>query len=213
VSEHPRFESLEGLRGTGKSTVTPLLAAARRAVIVPTVPDFYQPLRREIDERVGVDSRLCFYLSALLTAAEQIRRYLDDGSPVVVESYFARCLTTHQSLGARIGISLPTDLPQPITYLLVCSEHERRRRLAGREKPISRWDTLGEEATERITNAYTKFPTHLVDTTGATPHQVVRAIVDIDKEGAVDHAVTQPVGEHPHVLPPVFRRVEGTRLP
>ncbi|WP_370665622.1 hypothetical protein [Streptomyces sp. IBSBF 2507] len=49
MPDHPRFESLEGLRGTGKSTVAPMLAAARQAVLVPTVPALYQPLRAAVD--------------------------------------------------------------------------------------------------------------------------------------------------------------------
>jgi predicted kinase len=82
------FESLEGLRGTGKSTVAPLLAAARGAVVVLAVPPSYQPLRREIDRRENAEARLCFYLSALFTATDEIQRHLSAGVPVVVERYF-----------------------------------------------------------------------------------------------------------------------------
>ncbi|MEU6363879.1 hypothetical protein [Streptomyces albidoflavus] len=90
MSDGPLFESLEGLRGTGKSTIAPMLAAARRAVLVPTVPLFYQPLRREVDRRANTEARMCFYLSALFTVTDEIRRLLAEGTSVVVESYFAR---------------------------------------------------------------------------------------------------------------------------
>lgn len=69
MCDQPLFESFEGLRGTGKSTLAPLLAAARQAVLVPTVPPFYESLRQEIDQRGNVEARLCFYLSALFTAS------------------------------------------------------------------------------------------------------------------------------------------------
>ncbi|GAA2129151.1 hypothetical protein GCM10009760_00070 [Kitasatospora kazusensis] len=213
MSDHPPFESLEGLRGTGKSTIAPMLAAAREAVLVPTVPDFYQPLRQQVDHRTSVEARMSLYLSALFTAAEQVQRYLDVGIPVVVESYFARCLATHQACGAHLGITLPPDLPQPVTYQLVCSDSERRRRLARRDKPISRWDALGENASEQITAAYTQFPMYQVDTTGLAPDQVVQAILATDTQGAHRRADTEPVGAHPHLLPPVPRRAEGARLP
>lgn len=211
MPDHPQFESLEGLRGTGKSTVAPMLAAARGAVLVPTVPLFYQPLRRQIDLRDNVEARMCFYLSALFTAADEIHRYLAAGIPVVVESYFARCLATHRAYGARLGVRLPPDLPQPVIYQLVCTESERRRRLAGRIKPVSRWDALGEEAADRITDAYAEFPMRPVDTTGLSPDQVVDAIIAIDTKGA-RRGDPEPVGAHPHVLPPVPRRAEGARL-
>ncbi|MFB8382197.1 hypothetical protein [Streptomyces rubiginosohelvolus] len=112
-----------------------MLAAARQAVLVATVPLPYQPLRQALDERTNVEARMCFYLSGLLTAAEVIQHHLDAGVPVVVESYFARCLTTHRALGARLGITLPSWLPTPATYHLVCDDDERQRRLAGRSKP------------------------------------------------------------------------------
>src|SRR5690349_12345096 len=104
VPDRPLFEALEGLRGTGKSTVAPLLAAARGAVLVPTVPPFYQHLRRQVDRRGSVEARLCFYLSALFTTVEEIRHHLAAGTPVVVESYFARCLVYHRAFGARLGV-------------------------------------------------------------------------------------------------------------
>ncbi|MGW3667419.1 AAA family ATPase [Streptomyces sp. NPDC005141] len=213
MPDRPRFESLEGLRGTGKSTLALMLAAARQAVLVPTVPAPYQPLRHAVDERTNVEARMCLYLSALFTAAEEIQRHLDAGVPVVVESYFARCLANHWALGARLGVTLPSWLPTPVTYHLVCADDERQRRLAGRNKPTSRWDVLIESVTERVTDAYASFPTHRIDTTGRSPDEVLRVITDTDTQGAHSHADTEPVGAHPHLLPPVPRRPAGTRRP
>ncbi|WP_329230240.1 hypothetical protein OG488_17185 [Streptomyces sp. NBC_01460] len=213
MPERPRFESLEGLRGTGKSTLAPMLAAARQAVLVPTVPSLYQPLRHAVDERTNVEARMCLYLSALFTAAEEIQHHLDAGTSVVVESYFARCLATHRGLGARLGVTLPNLLPTPVTYHLVCQDAERQRRLAGRNKPASRWDVLVESASDRVMDAYVSFPMHHVDTTGRGPDEVLRVIMDTDRQGAHSHADTEPVGAHPHLLPPVPRSLAGTRRP
>ncbi|MEU6848369.1 AAA family ATPase [Actinacidiphila alni] len=210
MPDQPLFESLEGLRGTGKSTVAPLLAAARGAVLIPTVPALYQPLRREIDARDNVEARMAFYLSALFTATDDIRAHLSAGTPVVVDSYFARCLANHRAYGSRLGITLPPDLPEPVTYSLVCDETERRRRLAARHKPTSRWDGLAEEIAEQITHAYAPFPMHRVNTTGRTPEQIVHAILDVTAQG-VSGADPEPVGAHPHLLPPVPRGSVGTR--
>ncbi|MFJ4772879.1 hypothetical protein ACIP88_27905 [Streptomyces uncialis] len=211
MSDQPLFESLEGLRGTGKSTIAPMLAAARGAVLVPTVPPFYQPLRREVDRRGSAEARLCFYLSALFTATDEIRRCLASGLPVVVESYFARCLTSHRVLGAGLGITLPPGLPQPTTFQLVCTESERQRRLNQRGKPVSRWDDLIENAADRVAGAYAEFPMRRVDTTGLGPDEVLQAILAADTRGAHHRADTEPVGAHPHLLPSVPRRSEGTR--
>jgi predicted kinase len=194
VPDASLFESLEGLRGTGKSTVAPLLAAARGAVLVPTVPALFQPLRREIDARDNVEARMAFYLSALFTATDDIRRHLSAGTPAVVDSYFARCLANHRAYGSRLDVSLPPDLPEPVTYSLTCVQEERRRRLSARHKPVSRWDGLAEEVAEQITHAHAPFPTHRVDTTDRTSEQVVHAILDVTSRFA-------PASHDPSVTP------------
>ncbi len=180
MRERQLFESIEGLPGTGKSTVAPMLAEVREAVLLPTVPSFYQSLRRELDVYDNPDARMCFFLSALFTAVDQIRRYLDSGIPVVVESYFARCLTTHRVFGAHVEVTLPRDLPQPVIYQLICDPHERRQRLARRRKPTTRWDTIGEQNADRLADAYLQFPVHQVETTGKRPEQVVQAILSLN---------------------------------
>ena len=70
-------------------------------MLVPTVPPCYQALRRKLDQSGNIDARFCFFLPALFTAADQIRRHLNAGTPVVVESYFACCLSTHRVFGGR----------------------------------------------------------------------------------------------------------------
>ncbi|WP_326698865.1 hypothetical protein OG909_17095 [Streptomyces sp. NBC_01754] len=95
----------------------------------------------------------CFYLSALLTAADQIQQYLSAGTPVVVESYFARCLADHRAFGTRLSVPLPAGLPRPVTHHLGYGEDERHRSLAGREKPVPRGDALAEITADEITDA------------------------------------------------------------
>lgn len=209
MSDPASLESVEGLRGTGKSTLAPMLAAARGAVLVPTVPPAYQVLRQEVDRLGNVEARMCFYLSALFTATDQIQRYLSAGTPVVVESYFARCLANHRAFGANLSVSLPPGIPRPVTHYLVCAEDERQRRLARRDKPVSRWDTLAEITADKITDAYASFPMHRVNTTGLTPDEALRAVLSTHPQGEQPRADTQHVAAHPHLLPPVPRRAEG----
>ncbi|MFD9866870.1 hypothetical protein ACFXI8_03695 [Streptomyces niveus] len=203
------FESLEGLRGTGKSTLAPMLAATRGAVLVPTVPPAYRALRRELDRQGNVEARMSFYLSALFTAAEQIRHYLSAGVPVVVESYFARCLANHRAFGTGLDVSLPPGLPRPVTYYLVCAEAERHSRLATRDKPVSRWDALAEVVADQITDAYTSFPMRRVNTTGLKPDEVLRRVLATNPQGDRASADIEHVAAHPHLLPAVPRGAEG----
>ncbi|WP_371629965.1 hypothetical protein OG892_21080 [Streptomyces sp. NBC_00341] len=152
---------------------------------------------------------MCFYLSALFTANDQIQRYLSAGIPVVVESYFARCLANHRAFGADLSVSLPPGIPRPITYYLVCAEDERQRRPAG-DKPVSRWDALAEITADKITDAYASFPMHRVNTTGLTPDEVLQAVLSTDPQREQASAGTEHVAAHPYLLPSVPRRAEGT---
>ncbi|MEU9533088.1 hypothetical protein AB0D00_12290 [Streptomyces sp. NPDC048213] len=186
-----------------------MLAAARDAVLVPTVPTAYRALRRDVDRLGNPEARMCFYLSALFTAADQIQRYLSAGTPVVVESYFARCLANHRAFGADLSVSLPPGIPHPVTYYLVCAEDERRSRLVRRDKPVSRWDALAEIAVDKITDAYASFPMYRVNTTGLTPDEVLRAVLSTHPQGERTSAHPQHVAAHPHLLPSVPRRAEG----
>jgi hypothetical protein len=145
---------------------------------------------------------MCLFLSALFTATDQILRYLDAGIPVVVESYFARCLTTHREFGARLDVVLPSDLPEPVTYQLTCAPHERLRRLAQRDRAMTKWDVLAEKSAQSLAEATNAWTTHLIDTTATTPAQVVRTILSLNTS-EVRHANHQPLGADSDILSPV----------
>ncbi|EDY43099.1 hypothetical protein [Streptomyces sp. SPB074] len=72
--------------------------------------------------------------------SETIRGHPDAGASVLVKSCFARCLTPHRALGARLGVTLPDSLPRPLTYCLHRDEAEHRRRLAARDRLLSHRD-------------------------------------------------------------------------
>ncbi|MFD4353392.1 hypothetical protein ACFWPX_12590 [Nocardia sp. NPDC058518] len=150
---------------------------------------------------------MCLFLSALFTATDQIVRYLDAGIPVVVESYFARCLTTHRAFGARLGIALPSDLPEPVTYQLTCAPNERLRRLAQRDSAMTKWDILAEQSAQSLTEATDTWTTHHIDTTATNPADVVRTILSLNTSEA-EYAYHQPLGADPDVLSTVRTRTE-----
>jgi hypothetical protein len=84
--------------------------------------------------------------------------------------------------------------------------------LVKREKPITRWDALGDEFAERISDAYAQFPIRRFDTIGLHADQVVNAILAVDTEGATCGADTEILGGRADVLPAVSRRVEAAEM-
>lgn len=201
----PLFIALEGPRGAGKSTIAAPLADALNADLLPTVPPEYQPLRRYLDEHGrSPDARYALFLSALLTAADQIRERLERGRGVVVESYFARAAATHRGYGSTLHVQLPAHVPWPTIYRLECDPAHRARRTAQRAKPDTWWDLLAERNSAAIDQAYTRFPAHRIDTTGRTPAQSLAEILAHKEACTCGHA--QPLGLDPHLLPAVSRR-------
>lgn len=182
MSTSPRFISLEGLSGVGKSTVLQLLAEELKAEIVATVPKEFTNLRRFMDcsDRSLINARFCFFLSAVLYSEEKIRMVLAGGRSVVAESHLYRTIAFHRGMGSELSIGLPTDIlmPNPVFHL-VCEDEERRRRRKERVKAETFWDRLAEQHTVAVLREYYQFSMTYVDTTRRSPEAVVAFIQEV----------------------------------
>jgi thymidylate kinase len=177
-TQPPVFIALEGLRGCGKSTLAPLLAARLGAQHMPTFPREYQQARAFLDHHShDVNARAHLFLSALMITADRVRDLLDAGTSVVIDSYIQRTVATHRAYGATIDLAEPADLPAPITILLECTSAARAVRLRDRVKQATWWDELADQVADRIEDEYSRFAGHRVDTTGKQPHETLAAIL------------------------------------
>jgi thymidylate kinase len=174
------FVALEGLRGSGKSTIAPMLAQAIGAEQVATFPAEYTEARAFLDWRShDPDARAHLFVSALLVTAERVRAIMEIGSSVVIDSFTQRTVVTHRAFGAAMDLILPKDLPSPITFHLECSADERQARIRGRDKLTTWWDELADDLADRIEQEYATFPGHRIDTTNQRPEQTVQTIMTI----------------------------------
>lgn len=174
------FISLEGLSGVGKSTVSKLLANKIGAEIVGTIPEIFDGLRKTIDasETTSINARFLFYLSAVLEGEKQVRKLLNAGETVVVESYLYRTIAFHRGMGSEFGVSIPNDVLMPGTiFHLTCDQSERKARREKRKKKETHWDFLAEKNAKAILREYSEFPMEVVDTTYLTPEDVVEELV------------------------------------
>jgi len=198
------FVALEGLGGVGKSTVAPLLAAELVAVLMPSIPDLFQQLRRCFTVERQVDARYLYFLSALCWTAGEIEQAVTEGSTVVVESYFARATAFHRAMGSGLMVVVPESLIRPdVSFHLVCDEGVRQERLARRPRHHGLWDRLAENASSAILHEYWAFPMHRIDTTMSDPLEVVRNILLHPLDGGCDCADTEPLAGHSNLLSPV----------
>jgi len=177
-SEHP-FIVFEGIDGTGKSTVSALVAEKIGATRVATPMEPYASIRPKFSEETWnpLDS-FKFYLEAVKYASGQIEQMCQDGA-VVCDRFIASTYAYHTGMGlspetAKAMIE-EADLLQPtIGIQLEAIDEVIERRLAHRgSKPLKK------EWLEKIRKSYELFNYTIVDTTNLTPEEVANNIVDI----------------------------------
>jgi thymidylate kinase len=146
---------LEGLSATGKSTLAPLVAMQLGAAWVRSIPPSFEVARREIDGHDDVNVRHLFYATALAVQTLAIRRRLDAGETIVLESYIDRANAFHRAMGSTIVIDESVFINPRITVLIECQEEERLRRLAARPpQRVNPWQARSETVAEDIRKHY-----------------------------------------------------------
>ncbi len=180
--------TLDGVDGTGKSTVAQLLAVDGGYHYYKTPSGRFEQLRSEIDGHATPLERYCFYRLATQLDSTQLREIVKSSS-VVCDRYIASTLAYHLVMDLRIlGIHNNEQIVIPdFAFLLLVESRERDRRLNARAGITS--DGILEhnsgfldqvQETFRSLNAlgYLPFALIPVDTTGKTPSEVTAEIQD-----------------------------------
>lgn len=177
------FIVLEGLSGTGKSTIAPMLATALDADLLDTLNDAFEPLRRHVDACRSTPARVHFWLAVNYLASEAVSARLRTGRSVVMESYFHRTLATHAAMDLAILPEVDWRQARRPDHVIVltASPAQRAERLS--KRPASRdrdyWYQLQENHVERSERYYAACGATLVDTGGKAPATIVSEIIKL----------------------------------
>ncbi len=174
-----KFIVLEGIDGSGKSTVSRLLAKSLGAKLVSTPPKGFGSARRAVDSHAQLQSRFFFYLSSVLFASETIEELLKTNH-VVCDRYIFSTLGYHQSLGLKIDFDLSSikfTQPDFTFFLRIEDEVERQRRLRERMR-FTKTDALidDEKVRKKLVREYSRFPMIHIDTSNTSAQEVVMKI-------------------------------------
>lgn len=181
------FTVIEGVDGSGKTTITRLLAERTGGLVIKTPLPSFDHLRAHFDRTNDRTARFLFYLAAVVQASGVIERERHHLA-VFCDRYLPSTLCYHQAMGvdvASIKLEQLGILKPDHTICLTVDEAERRRRLKAR----------GESSTDREIERSALFLSEVdlmlrdgadlvIDTTAIDENGVVKLILDYLGNGA-----------------------------
>lgn len=173
------FVVVEGMDGTGKTTVSKRLAERLPAFYYCTPPEEFSVMRKWVDREVTIEARYVFYLTALVLAGKEIKELLKSVS-VVCDRYVLSTTAYHLALGlpSKYLEAVSTiDLPRPtITFYLHCEENERLKRIG--QRGASAMDLEHTRIASKIGHEFEKADATRIDTTYKDVDKVVDEILE-----------------------------------
>lgn len=183
----PSLVVIEGLDGTGKSTLAGRLAARMGATLLRTPPAELASVRPAIDAafaRSPVAAQL-FYGASVVHASDRARAILASGAPVVIDRYWLSTVAYAQCRDAHVDLSSvePMLLRADLTVFLEVDERARRERLDARgmtaadRDSVTQRDVLRSHYLSALDASQLSGAVLRLDTSHATPEELVERVL------------------------------------
>jgi dTMP kinase len=170
---------VEGIDGTGKTTVAHRLARVIGGKYIRTPPPPFDSARQYVDKQGSLDTRFLFYLCSVSYASDVIRRELAKRD-VVCDRYLGSTIAYHRALGIRLDWNMEelTLVAPDYAFLLEVSDESERMKRIRRRRRITAGDRLleDEQLRKRMVSEFERFQWIKVDTAKRNADEVVEWI-------------------------------------
>ena len=155
------FIVIEGMDGSGKSTISKTLSEKLNAELVSTPGHQFKDIRKPLDTifSQNTKARQLFYAATVLNVSDEIKLLTESGQHVVTDRYWLSTQVYHNwmSNGEHLNLhDVECELLTPdLTVYLELPLNERHKRISARNNN-TREDiqTLTPEATDTLHNLY-----------------------------------------------------------
>jgi thymidylate kinase len=149
------FIVLEGADGTGKSTLTSLLAEKIGGVPYATPPKRFRKDCNRVHRDADPEEHYRFFKEGLFEAEKEIGSLLEKGSSVVCDRYWLSTVIYHEILGAHVNREEFDSIVKPdLTFFLVADSDTQIKRMI--ERGMDHGDKAMELRQQHITDEYFK---------------------------------------------------------
>ena len=171
------FITVEGLSGSGKTTVSTQLARQLHGRYYKTPPELFTPIREAIDRNASAFARHLYYYAGVAQASAEIEPLLQY-CPVVCDKYLATMLAYSRAQGLLVETP-PIDLVvrPDFAFLLDASDALRRQRVERRGRITQIHDAfLRMEIDSGVMTQFRKLDLPTIDNNGEGVAAAVQSI-------------------------------------
>ncbi len=127
-----KFITIEGLKGSGKTSVSMALAEQLSAQWYTTPPELFRSIRDAVELQATPYARYLYHFAGIVQASAEIKLMLTRQS-VVCDKFLATMLAYSRAGGVRVLAPPPSLVIEPdFSFLLSVPDEVRRQRMASR---------------------------------------------------------------------------------